>query len=201
MTGPVDYVSDGKRTYSLSNGHELMGRVSGTGCMLSAVVGCYVGTKGASVDSVGAAISAFCIAGDLAGEKARGPGTFKPLLFDALYNMDGKVADERRRYRSCTASTYHRPRSLFRQVAGRGRASHTRGADVVQLRDKHADGAGFSNARRSWKRLTQRNVHRQRQIDIAMLSKADGVHLGQSDIPYECQELVSRTSDSSVKAR
>ena len=104
MTGPVDYVSDGKRTYSLSNGHELMGRISGTGCMLSAVVGCYVGTKGASVDSVAAAISAFCIAGDLAGEKAQGPGTFKPLLFDALYNMDGKVADDRRRYRLCTAS-------------------------------------------------------------------------------------------------
>ena len=104
MTGPVDYVSDGKRTYSLSNGHELMGRISGTGCMLSAVVGCYAGTKGASVDSVAAAISAFCISGELAGEKAQGPGTFKPLFFDALYNMEGGVADDRRRYELCTVS-------------------------------------------------------------------------------------------------
>jgi hydroxyethylthiazole kinase len=104
MSGPVDYVSDGNKTYILSNGHETMGRISGTGCMLSSVTGCYVGTKGASVDAVAAAISAFGIAGEIAGRDAGGPGTFKPLLFDALYNMDGKAADRMRKIKPCTTS-------------------------------------------------------------------------------------------------
>lgn len=93
MTGPTDYVSDGRVSVALSNGHPLLECVSGTGCMVSSVCGCYVGANGASADSVAAAISVFAIAGEVAAEAAGGPGTFKPLLLDALYNLDGGRAD------------------------------------------------------------------------------------------------------------
>ena len=80
-------------TLKLSNGHDLMGCVSGTGCMLAAVVGSYVGANGASVDSVGAAITAFNLAGEIAGPEAKGPGSFKTKLLDALYNLTDEQFD------------------------------------------------------------------------------------------------------------
>lgn len=83
-TGPTDYVSDGKEVLTLRNGTPLLEQVSGTGCMVSSVVGCYVGVCGVSAESVAAAISVFNIAAELAAAKADGPGTFKPRLLDAV---------------------------------------------------------------------------------------------------------------------
>src|SRR5918912_4379362 len=42
VTGPVDHVSDGERVVAVANGHELLATVSGTGCISSAVTGCFV---------------------------------------------------------------------------------------------------------------------------------------------------------------
>ena len=95
MTGPKDYVSDGKVTYELSNGSDLLGCVSGTGCMVSSVTGCYVGANGATAESVAAAISVFSIAGEIAAEGCNGPGTFKSALLDALFNMKAEDIEKR----------------------------------------------------------------------------------------------------------
>lgn len=94
-TGPVDYVSDGKTTVVLKNGSEYMATVSGTGCMVSGVVGAYVGANGVSVDSVAAGISAVNIASEIAVSdgKVFGPGSFRTKLFDAVYNLKGEDAD------------------------------------------------------------------------------------------------------------
>ena len=97
MTGKTDYVSDGKKTVVLNNGDEYLGLVSGTGCMVSSVVGCYVGANGVSVDSVAAAISVFSIAGEIARKDSNGPGTFKPRLLDALYNLSKEDIDNLRK--------------------------------------------------------------------------------------------------------
>ncbi|MGN1045391.1 MAG: hydroxyethylthiazole kinase [Candidatus Methanomethylophilaceae archaeon] len=97
MTGKTDYVSDGERTVVLNNGHDLMGCVSGTGCMVSSVVGCYVGANGVSVDSVAAAISAFSIAGEVAAGISNGPGTFKVNMLDSLFNLTCERFDELRK--------------------------------------------------------------------------------------------------------
>src|SRR3712207_4707616 len=45
-TGETDYVSDGERTLAVSNGHPLMGRVVGSGCASTAVVGCFAAAGG-----------------------------------------------------------------------------------------------------------------------------------------------------------
>ena len=97
MSGKIDYVSDGKKTVVLKNGHDYMGCVSGTGCMLAAVVGCYVGANGASVESVSSAITAFSLAGEIAGPKSEGPGTFKQKMLDALYNLTDEQFDSMKR--------------------------------------------------------------------------------------------------------
>ena len=42
LTGPVDHVASGERVISVANGHELLGTVTGTGCMSSAMTGCFL---------------------------------------------------------------------------------------------------------------------------------------------------------------
>src|SRR5581483_38954 len=42
VTGAVDHVSDGERVVAVANGHPLLAAVSGTGCMSSAVTGCFL---------------------------------------------------------------------------------------------------------------------------------------------------------------
>lgn len=93
-TGETDYVSNGKKTYILKNGDPLLGSVSGTGCMACSVVGCYVGACGASIDSVAAGISAFCIAGEGAAKTSKGPGTFKMNLMDSMFALTPEMAQK-----------------------------------------------------------------------------------------------------------
>jgi len=96
-TGKTDFVSDGRKSAILNNGHDLLECISGTGCMVSSVVGCYVGSCGPSVDSVMSAISVFNISGELAAKMSDGPGTFKMSLMDAMYNLQPDVVGERLR--------------------------------------------------------------------------------------------------------
>ena len=68
------------------------------------------------------------------------------------------------------------------------------GADVVQLRDKHADGGQLLQWAKEIRKIADTNGKLfivNDRLDIAILSKADGVHLGQSDIPVsDARKLV-----------
>jgi hydroxyethylthiazole kinase len=96
VTGPVDHVSDGEHGIVIRNGHELLGTVSGTGCMATAVTGCFAAVApGRSLDAAVEALVAFGVAGEDAARDAKGPGTFHAGLYDALYNLDPKTIDSR----------------------------------------------------------------------------------------------------------
>lgn len=49
MTGKSDYVSDGKTVVRLDNGHELLGHITGSGCMVGTAVATFCGA--ASVEA------------------------------------------------------------------------------------------------------------------------------------------------------
>jgi hydroxyethylthiazole kinase len=98
VTGPVDHVSDGERVIAIENGHELLGTVSGTGCMSTAITGCFLAAKPNEPLEAGAeALVAFGVAGEDAAATARGPGTFHAGLYDALYALDPGTLDRRAR--------------------------------------------------------------------------------------------------------
>jgi hydroxyethylthiazole kinase len=98
VTGPIDHVSDGERVIAIANGHELMGTVSGTGCMATAITGAFVAVKPhAPLDAAAEALVAFGVAGEDAAGEAKGPGTFHAALYDALYNLDPATLDRRAR--------------------------------------------------------------------------------------------------------
>ena len=98
VTGPVDHVSDGQAVSSVANGHELLGTVTGTGCMATAITGCFLGVRGDDpLSAATEALVAFGVAGEDAAENAKGPGSFHAALYDALYALDPETLDSRAR--------------------------------------------------------------------------------------------------------
>jgi hydroxyethylthiazole kinase len=98
VTGAVDHVSDGERVIAVANGHELLGTVSGTGCMATAVTGSFLAVRPeAPLEAAAEALVAFGLAGEDAAVGAKGPGTFHAQLYDALYNLDPATIDGRAR--------------------------------------------------------------------------------------------------------
>jgi hydroxyethylthiazole kinase len=97
-TGPVDHVSDGERSVAVANGHELLGTVSGTGCMATAVTGSFLAVAAdRPLEAAAEALVAFGVAGEDAARDAKGPGTFHAALYDALYHLDPDSIDGRAR--------------------------------------------------------------------------------------------------------
>lgn len=95
VTGAEDLVTDGEQCVRIANGHPLMGRMIGSGCMLNAVVGCYLAVASDAFSAAVAAVARFAIAGELAAVRASGPGTFKPHLLDALHAFDEDTVHQR----------------------------------------------------------------------------------------------------------
>ena len=87
ISGATDIVSDGNRTLLVDNGHELMGKVSGTGCMASSIAGAFAAVSKDHVTSTAAALAAFGLAGEKAALRSIGPASFKQALIDDLYNL------------------------------------------------------------------------------------------------------------------
>src|SRR5579862_9828920 len=96
VTGPVDHVSDGERVLAVANGDPLLATVTGTGCMSSALTGCFLAAKpDAPLEAAAEALAAFGVAAEDAAEGAGGPGTFHARLYDALYALDPTTLDDR----------------------------------------------------------------------------------------------------------
>jgi hydroxyethylthiazole kinase len=95
VTGPVDQVSDGGSSYSVANGHELLGTVTGTGCMATAMTGCFLAVQSDPLRAAAEALVALGVAAEDAAAEAKGPGTFHAALYDALAALDPETLDER----------------------------------------------------------------------------------------------------------
>lgn len=88
LSGPVDITTDGETTYLVKNGHELMSRITGSGCMLSGAAGCFLSvSKEKPLQALLQAHLTFAIAGEKAAKHphVRGTGTFRSTLIDELY--------------------------------------------------------------------------------------------------------------------
>ena len=88
VSGAVDYVSDGTRLVEIRNGHPLMGRITGSGCMATATVGAFLAVEPDPFLAAAEAMIAFGIAGEIAAERSAGPGTFRAQLMDAVAALD-----------------------------------------------------------------------------------------------------------------
>ena len=88
MTGAVDYVTDGRRTIALRNGHPLMSRVTGLGCTASALVGAFLAATPDRIEATIGALTTLGIAGEIAADGVPGPGSLQLRLLDTLHGLD-----------------------------------------------------------------------------------------------------------------
>lgn len=98
VTGAVDYVSDGERTYAIENGTSMLGRVTGTGCMATAIIGAFLAVEEPLKAAI-AGLTTFEIAAEKAVEESPYPGSFHMKLYDWLYRIDGALIKERAKVR------------------------------------------------------------------------------------------------------
>ncbi|MEO0249194.1 MAG: hydroxyethylthiazole kinase, partial [candidate division WOR-3 bacterium] len=69
------------------NGHPLMSRVTGLGCILTALIGAFTAVEKDPLVATVGAVALLGLAGEKAAEQAKGPGTFKTALFDVLFAL------------------------------------------------------------------------------------------------------------------
>lgn len=94
VSGATDLVTDGARAATLIAGDPRLTLVTGTGCALGGLMAACL----AVTDPFSAALAAtswMCIAAENAAAVARGPGSFKVALVDALANIDVDSLDKR----------------------------------------------------------------------------------------------------------
>lgn len=89
VTGKEDFVS-GQENFVVKNGHELLGKVVGTGCMVASVIGAFAAVEKNYAKAAAAALSCFGIAAELAAKEAKGPGSFKENFYDEVYNLSAE---------------------------------------------------------------------------------------------------------------
>jgi len=88
MTGITDVVSDGERTFAISNGHEYLCEITGSGCTLGTTIASVMAVE--REDKLLAVVTGILMY-EIAAERAaarldvRGPGTFVPAFIDELY--------------------------------------------------------------------------------------------------------------------
>jgi hydroxyethylthiazole kinase len=97
ISGETDYIVEANRLALVRNGHSMMPRVTGLGCTASALSGAFAAVERDPWVAATQAMVTMGIAGEIAAEKASGPGTLQLHFLDALYGLTGDVIAKRMR--------------------------------------------------------------------------------------------------------
>nr|WP_328588741.1 hydroxyethylthiazole kinase [Litchfieldia alkalitelluris] len=89
MTGKTDLITNGEILFEVRNGHPMLTKVTGTGCLLSSVVAAFCSQSDDKTTACAAAVSFYGIAAEKAIEvnQSKGPGHFQMNFIDQLYNI------------------------------------------------------------------------------------------------------------------
>ena len=86
VSGAVDLVTDGERTFRLPGGSAMMTKITGAGCSLGGVTATYLAVAEPLVSALAASLL-YDRASEIAEVKSDGPGSFQVALLDALWNV------------------------------------------------------------------------------------------------------------------
>ena len=100
LTGEIDLVTDGTQTAVLRGGCEMMSRITGAGCMLTALTGAYCGANpDRPFAAAVAAVAVMDACGEAAYERVReameGTASFRTRLLDAVSLLNEKELETR----------------------------------------------------------------------------------------------------------
>lgn len=92
VSGETDYIVTNDRIVTLHNGHAMMPYVTGMGCTLTALTAAFAAVG----DDTGLSAAAILgVAGEIAAEQSRGPGSLQATLLDELYQLDEDTLTKR----------------------------------------------------------------------------------------------------------
>jgi hydroxyethylthiazole kinase len=102
ITGSIDIVADQSRAFCVRNGHPMMGKITGTGCQLSALIAAYITANPEHpLVSAAAAVCAMGLCGELAFTRMTaldGNSSYRNYIIDSIYNLTGDDLESRAEY-------------------------------------------------------------------------------------------------------
>jgi len=199
VTGARDLVTDGRRILTVCAGHPLMAQIPGAGCLATALVAASLaaalpvhgdtaaaaGSDGApAVDAVAEALLWAGWAGEQAASAASGPGSFAAAFLDRLAQAGPLPAGR-------IAPPLSELLSLYVLVSGTTPAEVVEavlqaGCRMIQFREKRLSLPAQVEAAHRVREACRRHgalLLVNDRVDLALAVGADGVHLGQDDLP------------------
>jgi len=99
ITGAIDIVADRHKAYVIRNGNVMMSKITGSGCMLTAIIAAFCGANPEEMlDATATAVCAMGLCGELADEKLikndGGTASFRAYLIDFMSKMTPELLKE-----------------------------------------------------------------------------------------------------------
>ena len=88
ISGETDYVTNGSEVINISNGVAMMSRITGTGCIATAITAACAAVNRDYFKAAASAMYIMGVAGEMAAQKASAPGSFQQYFMDALYEIN-----------------------------------------------------------------------------------------------------------------
>ncbi|MBU5591438.1 hydroxyethylthiazole kinase [Clostridium sp. MSJ-4] len=93
LSGAIDIIAEGDKVAKVFNGHEIMTKVTGTGCMSASLIGSFLGAKVEAFKSAIFGTASMGISGEMAYEALKqkenqGIGTYRVNIIDSIYNLN-----------------------------------------------------------------------------------------------------------------
>ncbi|MFK4435500.1 hydroxyethylthiazole kinase [Paenibacillus sp. RC73] len=97
ITGKEDVITDGRIGWIIENGHSLLTKVTGAGCLLTSVLGAFTAVENDRLTAGMAALAVYGVAAEMAAERkgTEGPGSFQIELLNMLFAI---TPDDVRQY-------------------------------------------------------------------------------------------------------
>lgn len=94
LSGATDIITDGKKSYLVKNGHEMMTKITGSGCMTTALLGAFLSVTEKKLQAAVAAMTILGICGEQAAGccsmKNEGNMSFRQYFVDAMYRIEAR---------------------------------------------------------------------------------------------------------------
>jgi hydroxyethylthiazole kinase len=93
VSGERDYIIHNSDITIILNGHPMMTKVTGMGCIATALCGAFAAVNRTYAQAAAQAMAVMGIAGEIAAKDAPGPGSLQVRFYDVLYGLSERDID------------------------------------------------------------------------------------------------------------
>lgn len=216
VTGRIDIITDGRYIVKIYNESDLLSYITGTGCMITSLAASFLGGGASPLVSAVGGILAMSIAGEEAAirenEENNGIASYREDVMNNIYKFNqysirdlANIEVEKVEYKYplylVTDEKACKGKDFYESVE----ASIRGGAKIVQLREKNMDTRDFFKRALKLKEICHKHgvdFAINDRLDIAIAVDADGVHLGQSDMPIQkAKEILGHKKIIGISAK